>query len=79
MEFQEKVVLVTGSGQGIGKAIALALAREGADVVCNDLNLTWAESTAGEVKTIGRRSLAIQANVAVEKDAVTSTKLIRPV
>jgi NAD(P)-dependent dehydrogenase (short-subunit alcohol dehydrogenase family) len=68
MEFQGKVALVTGSGQGIGKATALALAREGADVVCNDLNLTWAESTAGEVKTIGRRSLAIQANVAVEQD-----------
>ena len=39
MEFQGKIALVTGGGQGIGKATALALAGEGADVVVNDLNL----------------------------------------
>ncbi len=70
MEFQGKIALVTGTGQGIGRATALALAREGADIVCNDLNLDWAESTAREVRTIGPRAMAIQANVAAEGEVI---------
>ena len=68
MEFKERSHLVTGGGQGIGKATALALAGEGADVVVNDLNLDLAERTAKEVKAIGPRAMAIQANVALEKE-----------
>jgi len=66
MEFKGKIVLVTGAGQGIGRATVLAFAREGADIVCNDLNLDWAESITREVRTIGAKAMAIQANVAVE-------------
>ena len=68
MEFQGKIALVTGGGQGFGKATALALAGEGADVVVNDLNLDLAERTAKEVRAIGPRAIAIQANVAIEKE-----------
>lgn len=68
MEFRGKIGLVTGAGQGIGKAIALAFAREGADVVCNDLFLQLAEDTANELRAIGPKALTIQANVAIEKE-----------
>jgi NAD(P)-dependent dehydrogenase (short-subunit alcohol dehydrogenase family) len=68
MEFQGKIALVTGGAQGIGKATALALAGEGADVVVNDLQLDLAELTAKEVRALGPRAMAIQANVALEKE-----------
>ena len=68
MEFRGKIALVTGAGQGIGRAIALGLAREGADVVANDLNLDLAENTAKEIRAMGVRAMAIQANVAIEKE-----------
>jgi NAD(P)-dependent dehydrogenase (short-subunit alcohol dehydrogenase family) len=63
MELQGKIALVTGSGRGIGKGIALTFAREGADVAINDVNITTAEETAAEVRALGRRSVAIQADV----------------
>jgi 3-oxoacyl-[acyl-carrier protein] reductase len=68
MELLRKIALVTGAGQGIGRAIAIGLAKEGADVAINDINLNSAESTAKEVSAIGRKAMAIQANVAVEKE-----------
>jgi len=63
-----KIALVTGAGSngGLGYASALALAREGADVVVNDVDLKMAESTATEIKSLGVRALAILANVADE-------------
>lgn len=64
MELKGKVALVTGSAQGIGKAIAISLAREGADVIISDVNLEKAEETAREIGAMGVRSLAIKANVA---------------
>ena len=59
-----KVALVTGGAQGIGKAVALLLARNGADLVVSDINLEKAEETAKEIQALGRRSLAIKADVA---------------
>jgi 3-oxoacyl-[acyl-carrier protein] reductase len=53
--------LVTGSARGIGRAIALALAREGADVACVDLRP--AEDTASAVRALGRRAIALRADV----------------
>jgi 3-oxoacyl-[acyl-carrier protein] reductase len=59
-----KVALVTGAAQGIGRAVALLLARNSADIVISDINLGKAEETAKEVEAIGRRALALKANVA---------------
>lgn len=58
-----RVALVTGAGQGIGRGIALSLARAGADVVVNDVVSSTAQATAEQVSRLGRRSLAVQADV----------------
>ena len=59
-----KIALVTGASRGIGRAIAIALARAGVDVAVNyRANRDDAESAAAEVRQAGRRALAIQADV----------------
>lgn len=61
---QSKVALITGSGRGIGRAIALQLAQDGADVVINFFrNRRPAEETAAAVRKLGRRALLVKANV----------------
>ena len=67
-----RIALVTGGGRGIGKAIALALARAGCDVAINYVKRdTDAESTAGEIRLTGRRALVVKGDVARSED-VTS-------
>ena len=68
MELEGKIALVTGAGDGIGKGIALTFAKEGADVAVNDMNLGTAEATASEVRALGRRSMAIKADVSVQDE-----------
>ncbi len=59
-----KIALVTGAGRGIGKAIAIALAREGINIAVNDIDLAAAEETAAEIEALSGKSMAIQCNVA---------------
>lgn len=62
--FINKIALVTGSGRGIGKAIAMHFARHGADVVVNFFrNRTPAEETAHEIEKLGRRALLVKADM----------------
>ena len=62
--FKDKIVLVTGSGRGIGRGIALKFAQLGADVVVNFFrNRKPAEATAAEIEKLGRRALVVKANV----------------
>jgi 3-oxoacyl-[acyl-carrier protein] reductase len=63
-----KVALVTGGAQGIGKAVALLLARNGADIVVSDINLEKAQETAKEVQALGRKALATKVDVAAFGD-----------
>ncbi len=63
---KNKVAVVTGAGRGIGRAIALRLAQEGASVVVSDINLPLAKSVAAEVQG---SSLAIETDVSKESDA----------
>lgn len=64
MILKGKVALVTGAAQGIGKSIALKLAANGADLVISDVNLDKAQETAKEVEKLGRKAIALKANVA---------------
>ena len=64
LPFKDKFVLVTGSGRGIGAAIALHFARNGADVVINFFrNRAPAEEIVREVKALGRRALLVKADM----------------
>lgn len=63
MKLEGKLALVTGGGRGIGRAIAHALAREGAGIVINDINKETAEAVAEEVRSFGREALAVPADV----------------
>ena len=63
-DFTGKIALVSGSGRGIGRAIALHLAHLGADVVVNFFrNRAPAEQTTAEIEALGRRALLVKANV----------------
>jgi 3-oxoacyl-[acyl-carrier protein] reductase len=63
MRLKDKVALVTGSAKGIGRAIAMALAREGCDVVINDIDVEPMDSVVQEIKRLGRQSTSMVADV----------------
>ena len=63
MSLTGKRAVVTGAGQGIGKAIALKLARQGADVIVDDINPETASQTAHEIQALGRKGVAVIADV----------------
>ena len=68
-ELEGRAAIVTGAGRGIGRAIALRLAREGAAVVVADLDGTEAERVAGEIERAGGRARASHVDVTVAADA----------
>ncbi len=68
MKLTGKVALVTGAAQGIGRAIALLLARNGADIVVSDINLEKAEETAKEIRAIGPKATAVKVDVSSLSD-----------
>ncbi|WP_287587098.1 3-oxoacyl-ACP reductase family protein [Candidatus Borrarchaeum sp.] len=65
---KDKIAIVTGSSTGIGKAIALAFAKEGAIVVTNSRKLERAETTAKEIRIMGRQAHTIEADLTKTSD-----------
>lgn len=63
MKLQGKVAIVTGGAQGMGRAICLRYAQEGANVVVADLNLEGAQATVDEITAADGKALAVQVDV----------------
>jgi NAD(P)-dependent dehydrogenase (short-subunit alcohol dehydrogenase family) len=68
--FENKTVLITGGTSGIGKATALAFAREGANVVVSGRRVAEGEKVAGEIASAGGRGLFVQTDVAREDEII---------
>lgn len=71
MGLKEKVVIVTGAGQGIGEAFALGFAREGAKVIVADINTMNAEKVSAEIRKNKGTSMAIHVDVSSESGAMS--------
>ena len=64
MEFKGKTALITGSSGGIGKEIAIALAKEGADLILASRNMPKLEAVKKEIENLGQRAMVVQCDVA---------------
>ena len=70
MKLKDKAVVVTGGGTGIGRAMCMRFAREGAAVVINyNQSKTRADKVVGEIESAGGRALAVQADVSIDREA----------
>src|SRR5438105_11356919 len=66
MKLSEKVVLVTGASKGIGRALAIGCAREGAQVVVNfGKDKTGADETIAQIKSLGHKAISWQADISL--------------
>ncbi len=63
MLLEKRVAIITGGAKGIGRGIALKFASEGCDVVVNAMHIEGAEKVAAEIEALGRRAIAIKADV----------------
>lgn len=76
MLLKDKVVVITGSGSGVGRASALLFAKEGAKVVCADVKHEWVKDTVRMIEDAGGVGLAVECDVTKEQhviDAIATT------
>jgi len=76
MKLENNVSLVTGAGRGIGREIALCLARQGSDVVIWDVDLEAAKNVQKEIESLGRRAFSAQVDVTNLKNVEEAVNLL---
>ena len=76
LKLKDKVAIITGGAQGIGRAIGLLLAKNGAQIVIADVNEKQAEETAKEIQSLGRKSLAVKVDVSNFSEAENLGKTV---
>lgn len=69
LRLNDKIAIITGSGRGLGAATALYMAKEGADIVVNDISEEAARATAAEIEKLGRRVLVSTHDVSITAQA----------
>jgi 3-oxoacyl-[acyl-carrier protein] reductase len=72
MRLKDHNAFITGAGQGIGKDIALGMAREGAHIAVADINLESAEAVINEIRALGVRGKALKLDVSKQNDVVSA-------
>ena len=70
MQLKDRVAIVTGAGQGLGAAVAIAYAREGARVAVVDMNVEAAQRVAAEIEAAGGQAIAVGCNVAIREQVM---------
>ena len=68
MLLEKRVAVITGSANGMGKGMALKFAREGCDIVVNDLKMDAAQKVVEEIKSGGRKAIAVKADISKSKE-----------
>jgi len=63
MRLKDKVALITGGARGIGQAIAMTFAKEGANIVVADVNLELAGRTSADIEALGRKAMSLEMDV----------------
>jgi 3-oxoacyl-[acyl-carrier protein] reductase len=74
MDLKDKIAIVTGAAQGIGKVIALGLAKCGADIAVSDINEVSLNEAVKEIETLGRKAIAVKMDVSSLKDCEAMVK-----
>jgi NAD(P)-dependent dehydrogenase (short-subunit alcohol dehydrogenase family) len=67
-DFKDKIVVVTGAANGIGKALALGCAKRGANLVVNDIHGDEVKEVAEEIRAMGRKAVAVEADVSLSSE-----------
>ncbi len=75
MRLEGKKAFITGAAQGIGKAIALGMAKEGADIGVADVNIESAGKTADEIRALGVKSIAIRLDVSRQNEVSSAFEM----
>ncbi|MCB1180262.1 MAG: SDR family NAD(P)-dependent oxidoreductase [Leptospiraceae bacterium] len=69
MEIKNKTIVITGSGSGLGKSMAIGFAKKGGNIVVTDINEESVQNTVKEIEALGTKATGIVGNVAKEEDA----------